>query len=224
MLYAFVVAYRDAIIERAREKVTARSPAPPAANELEHRIPFLLTQLAETLCAEESGPTSPPGAIDDADTRHGCDLLALGFTMSQVVHDYGDICQAVTELAMDQNAPITMEEFLTLDRCLDLVIAKAVTARARVTLACRSTDESGAGHLAHDIQAMVETATLAFEVLKDGAVAISGSTGAVLGRSLISLEILVERALTDIRLKADGQRRDVAPSALVPPVFPQSST
>ena len=33
-------------------------------------------------------------------------LLRLGLTVSQVVHDYGDICQAVTELAVAQNPPI----------------------------------------------------------------------------------------------------------------------
>jgi CheY-like chemotaxis protein len=38
----------------------------------------------------------------------------LGFTVSQVVHDYGDICQAVSELAIEQNAPITTDEFKTL--------------------------------------------------------------------------------------------------------------
>ena len=33
--------------------------------------------------------------------RHGGELLALGFNLSQVVHDYGDICQAVTEVAVE---------------------------------------------------------------------------------------------------------------------------
>src|SRR5207248_11266771 len=60
-------------------------------------------------------------------------LLALGFNVSQVVHDYGDICQAITELALDQNAPIAIEEFHTLNRCLDTAIAEALTEHARLT-------------------------------------------------------------------------------------------
>jgi hypothetical protein len=53
--------------------------------------------------------------------------------VSQVVHDYGDICQAITELALDQKAPITVKEFHTLNRCLDAAIAEAVTEHARLT-------------------------------------------------------------------------------------------
>ena len=79
-----------------------------------------------------------PGAIGSTATRHGRDLLALGFTVSQVVHDYGDICQAVTELAIEQNAPITTDEFKTLNRCLDTAIAEAVTEHARITAESRS--------------------------------------------------------------------------------------
>ena len=44
----------------------------------------------------------------------------------------GDICQAVTELALEQHAPITTEEFHTLNRCLDTAIAEAVTEHGRV--------------------------------------------------------------------------------------------
>ena len=52
--------------------------------------------------------------------------------MSQVVHDYGDVCQAITELALERKAPITVKEFHTLNRCLDTAIAEAVTEHARV--------------------------------------------------------------------------------------------
>ena len=48
---------------------------------------------------------------------------------------------------------------------------------------------------------------LAFHaLLKRGAVAINGNTGAVLGRSLTSLQDLVDRTLSEVRL-ADGKQR-----------------
>lgn len=56
-----------------------------------------------------------------------------GYTVSQAVHDYGDICQAITELALELGAPISVKEFHTLNRCLDAAIAEAVTEHARVT-------------------------------------------------------------------------------------------
>jgi hypothetical protein len=37
--------------------------------------------------------------------------LAAGFSVAQVVHDYGDICQTITQLAVEQDASITDEEF-----------------------------------------------------------------------------------------------------------------
>jgi hypothetical protein len=42
-------------------------------------------------------------------------LLEHGFTVEQVVHDYGDLCQAITELAFELEAPIETDEFRTLN-------------------------------------------------------------------------------------------------------------
>ena len=60
-------------------------------------------------------------------TAHGKDLLTLGYSVDQVVHDYGDLCQAITDLAFERDAPFAIDEFRTLNRCLDNAIADAVT-------------------------------------------------------------------------------------------------
>ena len=212
MLHEFVVTYREAIIDKAREKLTARRWPSASAHELENGVPLFLDQLAATLEAEERGSDSPSDAIGEGATRHGRELLGLGFTVSQVVHDYGDICQAVTELAIAQNAPITTEEFHTLNRCLDTAIAEAVTEHTRLTAAARSSDAEGrVSHLLEDIRATVESAMLAFELLKRGAVAVNGSTGSVLGRNLGDLKALVDTALADVRLEVDDQPRPRVP-------------
>ncbi len=49
--------------------------------------------------------------IDATAGQHGHDLMLKGFTVSQVVHDYGDVCQTVTDLALESNAPISSEDF-----------------------------------------------------------------------------------------------------------------
>jgi signal transduction histidine kinase len=210
MLYEFVATYRDAIIARSREKLTARPWPSASAHELENGVPLFLTQLSEKLQSESSGP--PPlsrSALGASATLHGRDLMALGFTVSQVVHDYGDICQAITELAIEQNAPITTEEFKTLNGCLDTAIAEAVTEHARITAESRSIEETErSGHVAHETRDLLNTAILAYQTLKRGAVAINGSTGAVLGRSLMGLRDLVESALSEIRIAANQQRRE----------------
>jgi signal transduction histidine kinase len=210
MLYEFVTTYRDAIIAKTRVKVSSR-PWPPASTaELENGLPMFLTQLAETLHWEDTATPFSTQAIGDSATRHGRDLLALGFTVSQVVHDYGDICQAITELAGDQNAPITTQEFHVLNRCLDTAIADAVTEHARITAESRSADElERIGQVTHEIRNIVNTAILAFDVVKGGTVGVNGNTGAVLARSLTGLRDLVDSTLTDIRTAASHHRPEL---------------
>lgn len=218
MLHEFVTAYRDAIIARARQKVLTRPLPLVSTVELENGVPLFLTQLSEALRIETTATTSFKD-IGDAAASHAEDLYALGLNVSQVVHDYGDVCQAVTELALEQNAPITFEEFNTLNLCLDRAIAVAVTeharltaqsatADARVTAQSRSTDElERLGQLTHELRNLLNTALLAFHALKRGSVGINGETGAVLGRSLVGLHALVESTLCDVRVAAKQQRR-----------------
>lgn len=207
MLHEFVTTYRDAIITRSREKLTAR-PWPTASSaELQYGVPLFLTQLSEALRQEAAGGPYSAASIGATATLHARELLALGFTVSQVVHDYGDICQAVTELALAQNAPFTTTEFHTLNRCLDTAIAEAVTEHARLTAESRSLAEAErSGLVAHETRDLLSTALLAFEALKRGTVAINGSTAAVLARSLTGLRDLVDSTLSDIRLTTQGQR------------------
>ena len=212
MLHDFVTTNHDAILARTREKVSQRSWPPASASEIEYGVPLFLTQLSETLRLETTATPFSPDAIGASAARHGGELLALGFTVSQVVHDYGDICQAVTELALEQQAPITTEEFHTLNRCLDTAIAEAVTEHARITAQSRATEEvERLGQLAHEVRNILNTALLAFDIVKRGTVAINGSTGAVLGRSLMGLRDLVDSTLSDIRMDANHQRRERIP-------------
>lgn len=209
MLCEFIDLNRDAIITRSREKMTARQWPQVSTTELEHGVPLFLTQLSDTLRLKVTPTPSAKSALGASAALHGRDLLALGFTMSQVVHDYGDLCQAVTELAVETDAPITTAEFQTLNGCLDTAIAEAVTEHARITAQSRSTEEvERSGQLAHEIRDILNTALFAFDALKRGTVAINGSTGSVLGRSLIGLRDLVNSSLSDIRMGANHQRRE----------------
>ena len=73
-------------------------------------------------------PTKPDHTeIGRSAALHDAELLRLGYTLDQVVRDYGDVCQAVTELAGEEDERITAGEFRTLNRCLDNAIADAVT-------------------------------------------------------------------------------------------------
>jgi len=217
MLHEFITTYRDAIIARAKQKLTDRPWPLVSTSELEHGIPLFLSQLSETLRWETTATPVSPAAIGASAIKHGGELRALGFNISQVVHDYGDICQAITEVAVEQRIPITTEEFHTLNRCLDTAIAEAVTEHSRITAESRATEElERSGQLAHEMRDLLNTAMLSFHTLKLGTVAINGSTGTMLGRTLMGLRDLVDTTLTDVRMSANIKRSErVAVAALL---------
>src|SRR3990172_4849212 len=111
LLHEFITSNRNGLISRTRAKVSTRPWPSVSPEEMENGIPLFLTQLAETLRLENTEAPYSATAIGSSATLHGRDLLALGFTVSQVVHDYGDVCQAVTELAVERKAEISAEEF-----------------------------------------------------------------------------------------------------------------
>jgi len=199
MLHEFLSTNRATIVARARAKVAAR-PAPRATEEeLAHGIPLFLDQLIRTL--QLSHPSSK--AIRESATEHGRSLLKQGFTVAQVVHDYGGVCQAVTELADETKAPITAAEFHTFNRCLDDAIAEAVTEYGLQRE--RTITEAGrvrSGELAHELRNLLAAATLAFDAITTGKVGSSGSTAGLLGRCLKRLSELVDMSVAEVRLEA----------------------
>jgi two-component sensor histidine kinase len=210
MLYDFILVHRDLIIERARMRVRGRTFAKSLDTKLEHGVPLFLTQLADALAPTASLGTLQLAAaadahktITDSATLHGHDLLRNGFSVAQVVHGYGDVCQVVTELCAETNAAISAADFRVFNRCLDDAIAGAVTAYGRqreCELAYQGTERLGV--FTNEVRGLLKTAILSFDVIKKGMVGLSGSTGAIHARSLAGLGALVERSLAEVRLAA----------------------
>ena len=57
--------------------------------------------LLEELVDELRLKRVPNPEIRKTATKHGRDLLNQGFTVSQVVQGYGDVCQSITEMAVE---------------------------------------------------------------------------------------------------------------------------
>jgi signal transduction histidine kinase len=202
LLYEFITTSKSEILERARSKVKARSFPPPTANELESGLPLFLTQLGETLRLKGTPEPFSPTAIGNSAGRHGLDLLEQGWTIAQVVHDYGDICQAVTESAVDKQLNIRSEDFQTLNLCLDNAIASAVTefSRERDEQTVRHRESERLGALAHELRNLLSTAMLSYDAVRSGRVGVGGSTGAILGRSLSGLRDLIDTTISEVRM------------------------
>ena len=201
MLHEFITLNREEIIRRCRAKVAKRTFPTPTSDEISHGVPVFLDQLTDAL----RGGGTASGDIARTALRHGHELLLRGFTVSQVVHDYGDVCQAITELAVETSAPIATDEFRLLNESLDNAIAGAVTefgrAQNQSTLdgeAARGNER--AGFLAHEMRNLLNTAIIAFEVIKTGNVGVGGAMGAVLQRNLRRAGNLIRRSLAEVRL------------------------
>jgi signal transduction histidine kinase len=220
-MHKFLSNNRDDLIARCKVKVAQRPKRAATAKQLANGIPLFLQQLTRTLEAEEQGNVAegvrisgPAGGdatalseIGVSAAAHGKELLGLGYTFDQVVHDYGDLCQAITDLAVERDAPFSVDEFRTLNRCLDNAIADAVSefaAQRDVTVARQQSNDENSrlGALVHELRNFLQTATMAFTALESGKVPIGGSTGALVKRSLLALSGHLESSLDDVRAKA----------------------
>jgi signal transduction histidine kinase len=217
MLYEFIDLNRAEIIKRCRTKVSARSVPPPTEAEIDHGVPLFLEQLRDALHGVGGTLNSE---ISRSAVLHGHELLLQGFTVSQVVHDYGDICQSITALALEQDAPISTDDFRTLNKCLDDAIAGAVTEFGR-GLNQSSVDGEAArgnerlGFFAHELRNLLHTALMAFDVLATGDVGVGGATGKVLRRNLVGARDLIARSLDEVRLAHLDTREPIPLAGLI---------
>ena len=217
----FVTDNRDELIARCAAKAARRPGAHGSHDRLANGIPMFIEQLARTLEAEGAGQLDESleisgGANGDVGLRseigssaaaNGADLMRLGFDVDSVVHCYGDLCQAVTDLAVERQAPFSIEDFRTLNRCLDNAIADAATEFGAIRDAGiarnRTADESRRlGSLAHELRNALHTATLAFSALEAGALPVAGATGSVVSRSHAAMAALLDTALGEARAGA----------------------
>jgi signal transduction histidine kinase len=218
-MYRFLLTHRDELIARCKAKVAERPHRGATPEQLRNGVPLFLEQLTRTLQAEEEGEAWESLRISGASggdaselsemgvtaAAHGKELLSLGYSVDQVVHDYGDLCQAITDLAVERAAPFSIDEFRTLNRCLDNAIADAVTsfsAERDIGIAVKQSAESNQrlASLVHELRNAIETATLALAAVESGNLPISGATGGVLKRNMAALTTLIDRAVAEVRV------------------------
>ena len=220
MMYEFLTHNRADLIARCIEKVAKRPKRAATKQQLKNGIPMFIDQLTRTLAAEQhnedgislqiSGPSggdvSKLSEMGLSATAHGKALLHLGYSVDQVVHDYGDLCQAITDLAFERDAPFSIDEYRTLNRCLDNAIADAVSEfsaqRDVVITEQRGLHENEQlGFLMHELRNALGTATLAATAMEIGNLTPAGATGAVLKRSHAAMAKLISNALAEVAIK-----------------------
>jgi len=199
-LREFLLDHRSLIETQCRETLLNEAAPKPSETELERGIPIFMNQLIDLYSRTEIGKEIEIGKTA---AEYGAQLFRLGFTISEVVHGYGAFCQVVTKLAGELKMAITAKEFEVLNRSLDVAIAEAVTEYEHLRdqeVSQQNVDRLGS--FAHELGNALGTATISFDLIRMGTVGSGGQTAAALSRSLMRMNVLIERALSEVRLKA----------------------
>jgi signal transduction histidine kinase len=208
MLRDFILSHRSELVQRCRSRVAQRRAPRPTPFELEHGIPIFIDELVRMMPSGASADGTRPDGVKRSAGLHGEELLRHGFTIDQVVHDYGDLCQSITQLAGERAEAISAPDFATLNMTLDNAIASAVVEWTRgreenLGVAHAADTNQALGVLAHELRNNLNTAILAIAAIKGGGVGMTGATAAALDRSLIGMRDLIDGALTEVRLNSD---------------------
>ena len=199
MLYDFICANRDELLSRTRARVSSRQQPSASSQELESGIPLLLAEISEALRPEVDSVPALNAAIGSTSSRHGWELHPKGCSVSQVAHDYGDVCQAITELAVERGAAISPEDLHALNSCIDTAIAEAVKEHAHGQGETTPREEVvRLGQVANELRNQLHAALLSLDVLKTGRVGITGKTEAELGQSLLGLSDRIDSTLGEV--------------------------
>jgi signal transduction histidine kinase len=208
VLADFMVVHRASILSRTRARVARRAAPRPTERELDSGVALFLDQLTQALLRATPSVTTLQ-EISTSATAHGGEMLHHGFSVSQVVHGYGDVYQAVVEAAEEADFAISARDLGTLGRCLDDAIAQAVTEyMRRRELAISDEEILRSGELAHEMRNRLSAAVVGFELVRRGTVPIGGSVSALVSRNLARLGTLIHRSLVDVRLKVGVENRE----------------
>jgi signal transduction histidine kinase len=203
MLHEFLEQNRNEILKLSEEKTNSLAGLRSGSEQLKLGLPLFYEQLIKVLELKLS--LNPPEDMLLTAASHGKEFLRLGYSLSHVVHAYGAMCQAITELATEKSANISPNEFNILNGCLDVAIAAAVSEfQFTSNLASEEREIQHLGFLTHELRNALSSATVAHEMIKAGLVGTGGSTATVLEANLSRMRHLIDRSLTEVRLRADA--------------------
>ncbi|NRR29280.1 sensor histidine kinase [Oxalobacteraceae bacterium] len=215
-MYDFLSNNRDELAGRCRLKVAARPGRSATELQLLRGVPKCLEQLIRTLrveqladqgerrgLARESGTALAAPDIGVSAALHGKELLNMGFSAAQVVHDYADLSASITDLASAFHQPIEGDALRTLKRCLDNAMAAAITEVSHqrnalvVDLHACNVNQRMAG-FAQELHDLLGTASMALSATRGVNLNLGGAAGSILESSLQKVSGLIELAVSDV--------------------------
>ncbi|MEO6950401.1 MAG: HAMP domain-containing sensor histidine kinase [Polyangia bacterium] len=218
MLYEFLTEHRLDIIARSKGRIMASVTPTPTKAELSEGVPVFLAQMenilrrnegAEPLTAKSSATEHKE--LDASAAQYGRQLLALGFSMSQVVHSYGAVCQVITGLLDELGVAVSAREYQAFNLCLDDALAAAVTSyEAAHADTIDQKEVAHLGFLAHELRNALHVAVTVTSLIATGEVGYGSRTAGMLEGAHARMRELIDRSLAEVRLRSGVvARRDV---------------
>jgi len=191
--------------------VSADSESKPTSTLLDQGLPIfyneLIGVLERTANAVESINDSKEFHIKNRIKKgdaaeHGKESLRLGYSISQVVHSYGAICQSITEFVESKSFNMMPREFHDLNYSLDCAIAEAVTEfENEQTKNLDKSEVERLGFLMHEMRNSLLAVSIGFNMINSGRVGNKGATSKVMNMSLERMKKLMSGVEKEIRLR-----------------------
>jgi len=208
LLFEFLIENHQEILDECKGKMLSLSASKPSSEALDRGLPIFLSELTGVLRrALQKGPdygSFPCGATlpEGSAAMRGKESLRLGYTVGQVVHAYGAVCQTIMEMVQKKKYKITAEEFRQLNFCLDCAIAEAVTEfEAAQSSDVERGETEKLGFLLHELGNSLAAAMMAQDMIKQGKAGIAGSTSHVLEHALDRMQHILDKSLVEVRLR-----------------------
>lgn len=212
MLAEFLASHRQQVIDRATARIVERVVThgldyEEAQNGLAHFLEDIIVALRTQ--TGRAGETRQPLTNEKVPAHHGGFRFREGLELDDVVHDYGDLCTAITQECEVAHVPVELDEYRILNLCIDEAIALAVTEFSRnhdARIDAESTEQIG--FIAHELRNALASATMAYDVMRREHLNLDGRTGDVVARAHSRLRRLVDELVSGVRLKAGKLRKE----------------
>jgi signal transduction histidine kinase len=199
MLAQFIREHRDQVVEIARGRLLALAPERAAPD------PSYLPALIDDLVADlESGRAGHESSNMAAEAHgHGRSRQQGGVNVHFLPHDYGVVCDAISEMAIRTKTTVDASDWQALNRAIDVGIANAIASYEDARLGHeRRTSAAAVGSFAHELRNSLGAATLAFEAVKRGRVGTDSRTADIVARNLSRAARLTSNLLVESKVDA----------------------
>jgi hypothetical protein len=214
VLHDFLTTERDTILMAVKEMALATQGSRIVSRDLDDGGSLFYDELIGLMHRDQPFELHAEKGIHTLQSeKRGKEYRRLGYTISEVVSGYGNLCQAITQLATHRGNEITSREFRQLNLSLDTAIAEAVTEYAKARLVeCSDLETRRLDHIASELSACQD---IIAELLKMGESTTAESwnrMGGSLQQSLQAMVDYIECALVEVRSRSELESFDSNPT------------